>query len=76
LWPSATELSRSINVWPQCPHWRLRPSWVNGAFSHTACPGSVGRLTVFRYHPELVNLYGCTIGDNCKIAAFVEIQRR
>ena len=27
------------------------------------------------YHPELVNLYGCTIGDNCKIATFVEIQR-
>jgi UDP-2-acetamido-3-amino-2,3-dideoxy-glucuronate N-acetyltransferase len=26
-------------------------------------------------HPELVNLYGCVIGDNCKIAAFVEIQR-
>ena len=26
-------------------------------------------------HPELVNLYGCTVGDNCKIAAFVEIQR-
>jgi UDP-2-acetamido-3-amino-2,3-dideoxy-glucuronate N-acetyltransferase len=26
-------------------------------------------------HPELVNLYGCTIGDNTKIAAFVEIQR-
>lgn len=26
------------------------------------------------YHPDLVNLYGCTIGDNCKIAAFVEIQ--
>ena len=26
-------------------------------------------------HPELVNLYGCTIGDGCKIAAFVEIQR-
>jgi acetyltransferase-like isoleucine patch superfamily enzyme len=26
-------------------------------------------------HPELVNLYGCTIGDDCKIAAFVEIQR-
>jgi acetyltransferase-like isoleucine patch superfamily enzyme len=25
--------------------------------------------------PELVNLYGCTIGDNCKIASFVEIQR-
>lgn len=27
------------------------------------------------YHPELVNLYGCTIGDECKIATFVEIQR-
>lgn len=24
-------------------------------------------------HPELVNLYNCTIGDNTKIAAFVEI---
>src|SRR5262245_33247550 len=27
------------------------------------------------HHPEQVNLYGCTIGDNCKIASFVEIQR-
>lgn len=26
-------------------------------------------------HPELVNLYGCTIGDGCKIGSFVEIQR-
>ena len=26
-------------------------------------------------HPELVNLYGCRIGDGCKIASFVEIQR-
>jgi UDP-2-acetamido-3-amino-2,3-dideoxy-glucuronate N-acetyltransferase len=26
-------------------------------------------------HPELVNLYGCCIGDGCKIASFVEIQR-
>jgi UDP-2-acetamido-3-amino-2,3-dideoxy-glucuronate N-acetyltransferase len=26
-------------------------------------------------HPDLVNLYGCVIGDHCKIAAFVEIQR-
>jgi UDP-2-acetamido-3-amino-2,3-dideoxy-glucuronate N-acetyltransferase len=26
-------------------------------------------------HPELVNLYGCEIGDGCKIASFVEIQR-
>src|SRR5438874_2429342 len=27
------------------------------------------------HHPEQVNLYGCTIGDNCMIASFVEIQR-
>jgi len=27
------------------------------------------------YHPELVNLYGCEIGDECVIGAFVEIRR-
>jgi acetyltransferase-like isoleucine patch superfamily enzyme len=27
------------------------------------------------HHPEQVNLYGCTIGADCKIASFVEIQR-
>mgnify|MGYP001597904587 FL=1 len=27
------------------------------------------------YHKELVNLYGCEIGDNTKIASFVEIQK-
>jgi acetyltransferase-like isoleucine patch superfamily enzyme len=26
-------------------------------------------------HPELVNLYGCTIGDGTKIGTFVEIQK-
>ena len=26
-------------------------------------------------HPELVNLYGCTIGEGTKVATFVEIQR-
>jgi UDP-2-acetamido-3-amino-2,3-dideoxy-glucuronate N-acetyltransferase len=26
-------------------------------------------------HPSLVNLYGCTIGDESKIAAFVEVQK-
>lgn len=28
---------------------------------------------VIIYHPELVNLYGCEIGDGTKIASFVEI---
>jgi UDP-2-acetamido-3-amino-2,3-dideoxy-glucuronate N-acetyltransferase len=27
------------------------------------------------HHPDLVNLFGCTIGDNTKIGAFVEIQK-
>ncbi|HET9645914.1 MAG TPA: acyltransferase [Burkholderiaceae bacterium] len=27
------------------------------------------------HHPLLVNLYGCTIGDETKIGAFVEIQK-
>jgi acetyltransferase-like isoleucine patch superfamily enzyme len=27
------------------------------------------------HHPEQVNLYGCRIGNGCKIASFVEIQR-
>ena len=27
------------------------------------------------YHPELVNLYGCEIGDNTRIGSFVEIGR-
>jgi UDP-2-acetamido-3-amino-2,3-dideoxy-glucuronate N-acetyltransferase len=27
------------------------------------------------FHPDLVNLYGCTIGDRTKIGTFVEIQK-
>ncbi len=30
---------------------------------------------VMIYHPELVNLYGCSIGEQTKIGAFVEIQK-
>jgi len=26
-------------------------------------------------YPELVNLYGCTLGDHTKVGPFVEIQR-
>ena len=32
----------------------------------------VGRNTVI-HHPELVNLYGCTIGDDCMVGSFTEI---
>lgn len=27
------------------------------------------------FHPDLVNLYGCTLGDGTKVGAFVEIQK-
>ncbi len=27
------------------------------------------------FHPDLVNLYGCVVGDETKIGAFVEIQK-
>ena len=27
------------------------------------------------FHPQLVNLYGCEIGDETKIGSFVEIQK-
>jgi acetyltransferase-like isoleucine patch superfamily enzyme len=27
------------------------------------------------FHPDLVNLYGCAVGDDTKIGAFVEIQK-
>lgn len=30
---------------------------------------------VIIHHPDLVNLYGCTIGPSTKIGAFVEIQK-
>jgi UDP-2-acetamido-3-amino-2,3-dideoxy-glucuronate N-acetyltransferase len=30
---------------------------------------------VLIFHPDLVNLYGCTIGDETKVGTFVEIQK-
>lgn len=32
----------------------------------------IGKYTKI-WHPELVNIYRCEIGDNCNIAAFIEI---
>jgi acetyltransferase-like isoleucine patch superfamily enzyme len=32
-------------------------------------------LNVLIFHPDLVNLYGCSIGDDTKVGAFVEIQK-
>src|SRR5580765_4177374 len=30
---------------------------------------------VMIHHPDLVNLYGCAVGDDTRIGAFVEIQK-
>ena len=38
-------------------------------------PDVVIGTDVVIHHPELVNLYGCRIGDGTKIGAFVEIQK-
>jgi UDP-2-acetamido-3-amino-2,3-dideoxy-glucuronate N-acetyltransferase len=35
---------------------------------------NIGREVVIR-HPDLVNLYGCRIGDKTRIGSFVEIQK-
>jgi acetyltransferase-like isoleucine patch superfamily enzyme len=32
-------------------------------------------IDVVIHHPELVNLYGCRVGDGTRIGAFVEIQK-
>jgi len=40
--------------------------------SDTVCLGE--NVTI--HHASLVNLYGCTIGDDTKIGAFVEIQKK
>jgi len=32
-------------------------------------------LRVQIHHPDLVNLYGCTVGDDTKVGTFVEIQK-
>ena len=40
-----------------------------------AYPGVTLGRNVSIFHPALVNLYGCTIGDDSKIGTFVEIQK-
>ena len=39
--------------------------------SESVCLGK--DVTIF--HPSLVNLYGCSVGDESKIGAFVEVQK-
>jgi acetyltransferase-like isoleucine patch superfamily enzyme len=61
----------------------LAKVFLTGIFSSTSCFAREYMVTddvvlgegVAIYHPELVNLYGCQIGDHTKIGTFVEIQR-
>lgn len=41
------------------------------AISHDVKLGKDAKI----YHPDLVNLYGCSIGEQVKVGAFVEIQK-
>ena len=34
---------------------------------------NIGKTTTI-FHPDQVNIYGCTIGEHCKIGSFVEIK--
>lgn len=38
-------------------------------------PSVVLEADVVIHHPELVNLYGCTVGKGSRIGSFVEVQR-
>ncbi len=54
--------------------------WLNRVDSATTKSMPISQTakladTVKIVHPDLVNLYGCTIGDETKIGAFVEIQK-
>jgi UDP-2-acetamido-3-amino-2,3-dideoxy-glucuronate N-acetyltransferase len=41
------------------------------AVSDDVCLGKDVKI----FHPQLVNLYGCTVGDETKIGTFVELQK-
>ena len=51
------------------------PVFVNRSAAMPIAPTVVMGKDVAIFQPDLVNLYGCTIGDETKIGAFVEIQK-
>src|SRR5262249_3564746 len=55
------------------PHWETKP-W-GGSSAVPIASNVVLGPNVGIAHPDLVNLYGCTIGEGTKIATFVEIQK-
>jgi acetyltransferase-like isoleucine patch superfamily enzyme len=48
--------------------------WLGTSFMAIANSVTLGSGVII-HHPDLVNLYGCRIGDGTKIGAFVEIQQ-
>ena len=49
----------------------IQPEWMENMIKENVILGE----GVIIYHPDLVNLYGCTIGAGSKIGSFVEIQK-
>ena len=53
----------------------LGRTWKRGAVGMPISADVLVGKNVTIHHPELVNLYGCRIGDDSRIGAFVEIQK-
>jgi UDP-2-acetamido-3-amino-2,3-dideoxy-glucuronate N-acetyltransferase len=68
-------LAPFLNVWDTCVR-SVRSADVPDtiAFMPIAANVVLGH-DVKIFQPDLVNLYGCTVGDETKIGAFVEIQK-
>lgn len=61
------------------PIWRIKcihpiRQSVPGGFKLVSADVQLGEKTII-FHPNLVNLYGCRIGDGTRIGSFVEIQK-
>jgi len=64
--------TRGLPARTALPAWRDAPDTI--AFMPISANVVLGH-GVKIFQPDLVNLYGCTVGDDTKIGAFVEIQK-
>ena len=71
LSPASLDTKRELNMTPST-HTRDQDPLKPAESTH---PGVKMGRNVTIFHPGLVNLYGCAIGDDSKIGSFVEIQK-
>jgi acetyltransferase-like isoleucine patch superfamily enzyme len=65
-------IERLIIPGPQC---QSLMAYQKGVMNVPIAPDVKLNESVRIPHPDLVNLYGCSVGDDTKIGAFVEIQK-